>query len=148
MNGCYRPVLVISTFFLWSRWEIVSASTIWLCYCKLSVRHTMTLLTVVLRVSRYIIISITCANTLSVILATMSVSIYIAAIILYMCYMYLVNCDTPLPITLLDYYLVLKQIVCILCCTLSSNIGYFLTTRYISTMLLINREKYTIVNWK
>ena len=48
---------------------------------------------------------------------------------------------SPSTITLLDYYLVFKQIVCILCCSLSSNNGYFL-----KTMLLINIEKDTLVN--
>ena len=52
----------------------------------------------------------------------------------------------PLLLKLLDYYLVLKQIVCILCCSLFSKFGYFLTTRYISIMLLINIEKDTLVN--
>jgi hypothetical protein len=81
--------------------------------------------------------------------AILSISIYIAAVILYiyicvMCTWCIVA--SPSTLKLLDYYLVFKQIVCILCCSLSSKCGYFLTTRDISIMLLINIEKDTLVN--
>ena len=106
--------------------------------------------TAVLKVSTCITTSITCrANKLSVILATMSISIYKAAAILYIYICVMCNwciVASPSTLKLLDYYLVFKQIVCILCCSLSSKCGYFLTTRYISIMLLINIEKDTLVN--
>ena len=68
-------------------------------------------------------------------------SIYVLCVMCAWCIM-----TPPLRIKLLDYYLVLKQIVCILCPILASRFRDFLTTRDIYIMLSKNREKETIVN--